>query len=162
MARINRTITVRSSRTLIGRLFFLIACFSSLTGLIKGFRMLAFTGLLCLLLITGRWLLRKLTVISLDSQGISYASPFKKVRLSWAEVQTAGVYYIRNGEVCRIPPDATIPDLHHVPRKIFVSTNTDYSPCHDRRISDTCIHFRWSYDAWRVISAHTGKQAHAA
>lgn len=165
MVKTTRTIKVPGSRTLIGKalriIYLLLALLFLLVGLTEGFMVITIIGLAGVLAITGVWLIRKMTLVTLDDTGIRYKSPFWNLRFTWSEIQTTGVYYIRNGEAYReYPEDADDLNLNGWPRNIFVSTKSTYFPRrHDRLISKTNIHFRWNREAWDIIARHVSREA---
>lgn len=153
-----RTIKLRGSRTLLGKLpvfltillFFFIGLYRQITGLT------VFAGILILLTSTA-WLVRRRTVVSLDDKGIRYSSPFWKLHFQWHEVKATGVYYVVKGHVYE---DTALPDPGRSYRTIFVSTQPSYSPCrHHRLISRTNMHFRWNREAWDIITSYTQTSA---
>jgi hypothetical protein len=168
MVKTTRTIKVTGSKTLIGKalriVYLLLALLFLLVGLTEGFIVITIIGLTGVSGITGIWLIRKMTLVTLDDTGIRYKSPFWNLRFTWAEIQTTGVYYIRNGEAYReYPEDADLLNQNGWPRNIFVSTKFSYFPRrHDRLISKTNIHFRWNREAWEVIARHVSKEAQTA
>lgn len=168
MVKTTRTIKLTGSKTLMGKvlriIYFLLALLFLIVGLTESFVMLTIIGAVGILAITGVWLIRKMTVVTLDDTCIRYKSPFWNLNFSWEDIQTTGVYYIKNGEVYReYPEDADLLNLNGWPRNIFVSTKPTYFPRrHDRLISKTNMHFRWNREAWDVITAHVSRAAQTA
>lgn len=168
MVKTTRTIKLTGGKSLKGKvlriIYFLLALLFLIVGLTEGFIMVTIIGLAGILGITGVWLIRILTLVTLDDMGIRYKSPFWDLHFRWEEIETTGVYYIKNGDVFReYPEDADLFSLNSWPRNIFVSTKFTYFPRrHDRLISKTNIHFRWNREAWEVITRHVSKEAQTA
>lgn len=168
MVKTTRTIKITGSKTLIGKvlriIYLLLAILFLIVGLTEGFIMITIIGLAGILGITGVWLIRQMTVVTLDDAGIHYKSPFWNLSFAWEDVRTTGVYYIRNGEVYKeYPEDADLLNLNGWPRNIFVSIRPSYFPRrHDRLTSRAGIHFRWNREAWEVITRYVSREAQNA
>ncbi|WP_119080751.1 hypothetical protein [Chitinophaga alhagiae] len=154
-----RTFKTRGSKTPLGRFFRVPGLIISFPLLAAGIAMrltwlmvLAAALLCCTLAIR---LVRNRTVVSLDEKGIRYSSPFRQLQFEWHEIQAAGVYYVKNGEVFEeYAAGGELPEQHCQGRTIFVSTRSAYSPARHRRlVNRTDLHFRWNREAWKVIAA---------
>lgn len=154
-----RTITIRGSKTLLGKFLRMPSLLIALPLLVAGI-MLHHTGLLILagLLLCcslALWLIRNRTVVSLNEGGISYNSPFRTLHFAWHEIRSAGVYTVKKGQVCELQPADIQPEGPAL--TIFVSTREGYSPARHRRlVTGTDMHFRWNSEAWEVIAARCG------
>lgn len=154
-----RTIKTRGSKTLLGRFLRIPGLILSFPLLAAGIAMrltwltvLAGALLFCTLAIR---LVRNRTVVSLDEKGIRYSSPFRQLQFEWHEIQAAGVYYVKNGQVFEeYAAGKELPEPDNEGRTIFVSTRSAYSPARHRRlVNRTDMHFRWNSEAWKVIAA---------
>lgn len=126
----------RNMITLLAALGMLIA------GIIERRTVLALAGLLILCLMTGVWLVRRNTVLTIDQEGIRFVSPFSKVYFRWEEVASCGSYSIRNGKV----------QLEDNGSLIYVSNRAAYKPGRYDHVTDRRnIHFRWDSKAWEAI-----------
>lgn len=156
-----RTITIRGSKTLLGKFLRMPGLLMGLPLLVAGIT-LRYTGLTVLagLLLCSSlalWLIRSRTVVSLNDEGISYSSPFRTLHFAWHDVRSAGVYVVKNRQAAVVQPaDAELNNQRAL--TIFVSTRAGYSPArHGRLVTSTDMHFRWNREAWEVIAAKCGR-----
>lgn len=161
MAKITRTIRVRGSKLTTGFIFFFTAISLLIIGWLKDARGLVWTAVVILVLLAMLSLVRRRTVVTLDEKGIRYKSPFWDLHFLWNEVQSCGIYYVRNREVYRTQAEhAEITHREGWPLTIFVSTRANYFPSReDRFINRRDIHFRWNREAWDVIARNVSREA---
>lgn len=163
MANITRTLRIRAGRRLKRRLLRLLFCTINLTILFTGIilRKPAYivTGALLLSLMALVRLGGSSVNVTLNAGGIRFSCPFWKRNFPWDDIQSAGVYTVKNGEVAlRDPKHAAAGER----LLIFVSLRQGYRPQrHARFNSAESMHFRWDHDAWNVISARIAPQAMA-
>ena len=159
MAKITRTIRVRGSRRTTGFVFLFTGVVCFVIGWMQGFTALIWLSIAIFTFLSALFLLRRRTVVTLDDKGIRYKSPFWNLYFLWNEIQSCGVYYVRNREVyLQCPGQAEV--QHGWPLTIFVSTRMHYVPRRQERFINRCsIHFRWNPEAWNVIVKKVRQEA---